>query len=130
MIKMTMDHQPNVETSTKCSEAEVTAPGLALVAAATIVAAAGASEGVEVALVAAAEVLEAAGVALEATVEAGLVAASTTEAAEVSIVAAALEGVVVEEDLVAVVALATEEDMGGVAIRIMLNVYYVYVTVL
>ena len=40
MIKMTMDHQPNVETSTKCSEAEVTAPVQALVAAATIVAAA------------------------------------------------------------------------------------------
>ena len=60
--------------------------------------------------------------ALEA-LEAGLVTASTSEAAEAS-------SVLVGEDLVGVVALATEEDMGGVAIRIMLNVNCVYVTVL
>ena len=75
---------------------------------------------------AAAEVLEAAaGVALEATAEAGLVPASTTEAVEASIVAAALEAT--EEDLEEGVVVDLEiEDMGGVAIRITLNVYCVY----
>ena len=126
MIKMTKDQQPNVETSTKCSEAEVTAPGLALVGAAIIVAAV--LEAVEVASVAVAEVLGAAGVALEATVEAGLVAASTTEAAEASI-AADLEAKEGDLEGVAVVDLEIE-DMGGVAIRITLNVNCVYVTVL
>ena len=61
-------------------------------------------------------------VVLEA-VEAGLVTASTSEAAEAS-------SVLVGEDLVGVVALTIEDMGGGVAIRIMLNVNCVYVTVL
>ena len=129
MIKMTMDHQPNVEISTKCSEAEVTVPGLASGEAVIIVAAAdlakgAALEAVEAALAAAVEVLEAAEVALEATVEEGLVGAEV-----VSIVAAALEGVVVGEASGVDVDLEIE-DMGGGAIRIMINVNCVFVTVL
>ena len=126
MIKMTMDHQPNVEISTKCSEAEVTVPGLASGEAVIIVAAADLAKEEALEVVEVMEATEEAG--LEATVEEGLVATSTTEAGEASIVEV-LEAK--EEDLegVAVVDLETE-DMGGVAIKIALNVYCVYVTVL
>ena len=129
MIKMTMDHQPNVETSTKCSEAEVTVPGLASGEAAIIVAAAD-LEAVEVALAVAAEVLVAAEVALA---EAVVVLEAAMEATAEDLVGA--KGAVEVASTVAEVSgvdvvLGTEEVMGGVAIRIMLNVYYVYVTVL
>ena len=122
MIKMTMDHQPNVETSTKCSEAEVTVPGLASGEAVIIVAAADLAKEEALEVDEAMEATEEAG--LEATVEEGLVGAEV-----VSIVAAALEGVVVGEASGVDVDLEIE-DMGGVAIRIMINVNCVFVTVL
>ena len=128
MIKMTMDHQPNVETSIKCSEAEVTALELVSEAAATIAAAA--LEVVEAALAAAAEVLEAAEVALA---EAVVVLEAAMEATAEDLVGA--KGAVEVASTVAEVSggdvvLGTEEVMGGVAIRIMLNVNCVFVTVL